>query len=294
MIDEENNYSFEKLVKHPKEELNTLKDALESKIKQAEKNHWTAAFFKKTGIDLYKGISILSFFLIIIGMALTIIFAILWTINLEDISSLRLYFMPAIIFTLIIGGILSSLISDGMGKERQNLRNVKTILSKKNPSSIKNIGFDNHVRTKSRKGKQIFISYAGDDGLNYAKILNTTLTNGGHDTFFFEGDHIIENRLYSQIGIALYSCRLVALIITNSSHESEDQKDEYNVACSRKKGLGIIKEGVEWGEFVLLTAKQVTKFNDSNVEDKMNSFLESINRIPVSADASVTPEGSEI
>lgn len=140
----------------------------------------------------------------------------------------------------------------------------------------------------------IFISYAGEEGLKYAKILDKILSEGDHETFLFERDNTLNLRLFSQIGKALYECRMIVIIITESSHESEDQKEEYGVACSQKKGQGIIKEGVEWGEFILLTSKKYIKFNDLNATDKMKDFLEAINNIPEGRGVSTIKEGDEI
>jgi len=140
----------------------------------------------------------------------------------------------------------------------------------------------------------IFISYAGNEGLRYAKILNDILSSGGHDTFLFEENVTADDRIYSRLGNALDSCRIAAIIITESSHTSEEQKEEYNVACSLKKGKGLIKEGVDWGEFTMLISRQYVKFNDSNVEEKMKGFLQSVDRIPASEDVSLTDEGGEI
>lgn len=140
----------------------------------------------------------------------------------------------------------------------------------------------------------IFISYSGEEGLKYAKILNKILTEGRHKTFFFKRDNTIEDGLYLKIGKALSECRIIVMIITESSHESVEQKEEYGVACSLKKGQGIIKEEVKWGEFVLLTSKQYVKFNDSNVKDKMEYFLEEINRIPEGKKVLTIKEDDEI
>ena len=139
----------------------------------------------------------------------------------------------------------------------------------------------------------VFISYAGNDGLRYAKILERILSSS-HKTFLFEKDHSIQHGLYSQLGEALYSCRIVAIIITQSSHTSKEQEKEYNVACSFDKGVGIIKENIEWGKFSMLTSREYKRFNDDNVEEKMNSFLETINKLPEKVEASVADEGSEI
>lgn len=140
----------------------------------------------------------------------------------------------------------------------------------------------------------IFISYAGDEGLKYAKILDRILSEGGHKTFFFEQDNTVDVELYSQIGEALEECRIVAIIVTESSHISKEQKTEYGVACSMKKGQGIIKEGVRWGGFSLLVSKRYIKFKDSNAIDKMKNFLEEINKIPENTKISTTEEGGEI
>lgn len=140
----------------------------------------------------------------------------------------------------------------------------------------------------------IFISYSGDEGLRYAKILKEVLSHGGHETFLFEQDNTIDSELYYQIGNALDKCRIAAIIITESSHTSEEQKIEYGTALSMKSGQGIIKEGVRWGGFSLLRAKQYIKFNDSNAADKMEDFLKKINRIPENAQTLTTNDGEEI
>jgi len=124
----------------------------------------------------------------------------------------------------------------------------------------------------------IFISYA-KEGIKYAKLLNKILSDDGHETFLFEHHNTFGEEIYLQIGRALSKCRIAAIIITKSSHESEEQKLEYSSACSSKKARGLIKEGEEFGEFTLLRAWQYIEFNDSNIDEKMGGFLDSINRL---------------
>ncbi|MBN1941108.1 MAG: toll/interleukin-1 receptor domain-containing protein [Candidatus Diapherotrites archaeon] len=140
----------------------------------------------------------------------------------------------------------------------------------------------------------VCISYAKPEGLEYAKILEALLIGHGHDTFLFDSNYTLQNRVYSKIGSALDACRIAAIIITNSSHSSEEQKDEYNVACSLKKGVGIIQKGVPWGEFTMLTARQFFTFSESNARDKMKDFVKSISRIQETGKAKTIPEEGEM
>ena len=75
---------------------------------------------------------------------------------------------------------------------------------------------------------KVFISYAGEEGLKYAKILDKILKGSGHETFFFKNQVTVRDRLYSEIGKALDKCRIATIIITNSSHASSEQEREYN------------------------------------------------------------------
>jgi len=140
----------------------------------------------------------------------------------------------------------------------------------------------------------VFISYAGDEGLKYAKILNEILTNGGHQTFLFKNEVSIDDKLYSKIGNALDKCRIATIIITKESHISTEQEREYNAICSLNKEQGLIKEGVELGKFTLLRARLFKKFNETNVKEIMNDFLNEINKIPERKNVSAIGENQEM
>lgn len=66
------------------------------------------------------------------------------------------------------------------------------------------------------------------------------------------------------------------------------------MACSLDKGIGIIKEGVEWKKFSVLTGKGYKRFNDVNIKEKMSEFLETINKLPEKAEAFIKSEDGDI
>ena len=140
----------------------------------------------------------------------------------------------------------------------------------------------------------IFISYAKDEGKKYADMLDQILQRDNHKTFLFHRDTKNLKRPFTKIAFALHSCSEAIFLITEESHNSNEQDREYNVACSLNKGVALIKEGVDLHGYSMLSSNIFYRFDDSNVGEKMQHLLKSINRVPDSGKTSIVKEGGEI
>lgn len=121
---------------------------------------------------------------------------------------------------------------------------------------------------------RVFISYATEDGLAYAKKLYDILRKRGHDPFLIIHELCVSENPWDRIFGEIKSRELTVFVITESSQMSNGQKQEYDFATTKFKTKTAFssesawKKGIVENRFPSLTIPQALTFTDNDFEEK--------------------------
>jgi hypothetical protein len=131
---------------------------------------------------------------------------------------------------------------------------------------------------------RIFISYSSKDGLAYAKKLSGVLVKRGHDPYL--ADHgCVSEIIWDEIAEEIRKREPSIFVITESSHESKGQREEYGLVVAKHWGRMWL-ESEKASEmkvldtvFPFLLPYRGLVFNDGNLEEKCETVSAQLLRL---------------
>ncbi|MFZ3077411.1 MAG: TIR domain-containing protein [Candidatus Aenigmatarchaeota archaeon] len=144
---------------------------------------------------------------------------------------------------------------------------------------------------------RIFISFS-KEGIKYAEKVNTFFEVNGCSPFLATKNIAPGEFGWIRIGKEINSSDLIIFIITESSQSSTSQMSEISLSMNLGKHIiSCVKDGIELSELIILEARNILKFEDSNLESICHKILSNINNGRYSKEikpSSSLPEGKEV
>lgn len=154
---EEEEESLEKYVKLSVEELVTLRDSYNAKIRSKVENHWLTKLESRTKRNISNYLLYFAIILFVIGFISMVIIMLIVFFNRNNLSTLNssFFWLTPFMFSFMGGGFILQAMDDGTRKDRRDLRAIELVLDKKNPSP-KKIMFDSNIFDEFESGKITF------------------------------------------------------------------------------------------------------------------------------------------